>query len=199
MVWLIEIHDPVHWEVILQSRRDCIRQPRVARPTSYPGWHAQHFPQPQRGCITSLQVARRGRTMQPFQGCPRFPPRTQGSSQTRNPGLNDGIPLGFTMERRSLVCFHGDFRSLNGVIHPVIRSFGGKGAKRFEEIGRGLGCFAHWKVSHRAPACEPVAASTALPARAPRNGHTAVRMDWDTRSWEFCENECNPVLPSLAS
>jgi len=32
---------------------------------------------------------------QPFQGCPDRSPSTQGSSPTRNPGLNDGIPLGF--------------------------------------------------------------------------------------------------------
>jgi len=33
---------------------------------------------------------------QPFQGCPRSRCLTQGSSRTRNPGLNYGIPLGFS-------------------------------------------------------------------------------------------------------
>ena len=37
--------------------------------------------------------------MQPFQGCPRALRLTQGSSRTRNPGLSDGIPLGFNHGR----------------------------------------------------------------------------------------------------
>ena len=35
------------------------------------------------------------RVTQPFQGCGLVPGSTQGSSRTRNPGLIDGIPLGF--------------------------------------------------------------------------------------------------------
>lgn len=62
------------------------------------GWRAARLPwvnvgkycQPQRGCIAGRCVV-----MQPFQGCIRVCQLTQGSSQTRNPGLMDGIPLGF--------------------------------------------------------------------------------------------------------
>jgi len=42
----------------------------------------------------------RGATlMQPFPGCGLSRGVTQGSSRTRNPGLSDGIPLGFAVSR----------------------------------------------------------------------------------------------------
>ena len=51
--------------------------------------------QPQRGCIISFLMMVR-RVIQPFQGCAQLVRSTQGSSRTRNPGLSDGIPLGFS-------------------------------------------------------------------------------------------------------
>ena len=76
-----------------ESRRDSITQPRVAR-HELP-WVCVHKTnlQPRRGCIfRSLAPARRDATLS---GLSPFLRRTQGSSRTRNPGLLDGIPLGF--------------------------------------------------------------------------------------------------------
>ncbi len=53
----------------------------------------KHF-QPQRGCISGRRTL-----LQPLQGCFHFGGVTQGSSPTRNPGLMDGIPLGFISSR----------------------------------------------------------------------------------------------------
>jgi hypothetical protein len=52
--------------------------------------------QPQRGCVISSSTMRVRGVMQPFQGCAFSANLTQGSSQSRNPGLIDGIPLGFS-------------------------------------------------------------------------------------------------------
>src|SRR5206468_378184 len=60
------------------------------RATSYPGKSFALRYQPRRGCGLG-----KGAVTQPFQGCPVLTHLTQGSSWTRNPGLNDGIPLGF--------------------------------------------------------------------------------------------------------
>jgi hypothetical protein len=80
-----------------QSRRDCITQPRVA-PQALPWVRVQKTNlQPQRGCIKSFLVASAHRMMQHFQGCCFLAVSTQGSSQARNPGLRDVIPLGFTV------------------------------------------------------------------------------------------------------
>jgi len=54
----------------------------------------QKIIQPQRGCIVCEVIT--PRWMQPFQGCVISRTSTQGSSPTRNPGLKDGIPLGFS-------------------------------------------------------------------------------------------------------
>ena len=62
---------------------------------SYPGYLGQNELQPQRGCIVSFVRVRL--LMQPLQGWTSFVRRTQGSSRTRNPGLIDGIPMGFTV------------------------------------------------------------------------------------------------------
>src|SRR5687768_8235618 len=81
-------------ECFRQSQRDCVTQPRVGAPSPYPGCAAKNVPLPQRGCIISFQTPRT--VTQPFQGCAAILRGTQGSSGTRNPGLSDGIPLGFT-------------------------------------------------------------------------------------------------------
>jgi hypothetical protein len=77
-----------------QSQRDCILQPRVAsrRATLDAGGKN---PQPQRGCIIPSSIVRVGAEMLPFQGSALCTDSAQGSSQARNPGQIDGIPLGF--------------------------------------------------------------------------------------------------------
>jgi len=76
-----------------ESRRDSITQPRVGAPATTLGARRQQVLQPHRGCIVrSLARARWDATLS---GLSLFPRLTQGSSRTRNPGLDDGIPLGF--------------------------------------------------------------------------------------------------------
>ena len=60
----------------------------------------RHDVQPQRGCIIAfLMMVVRG-VMQPLQGSAWLAGSTQGSSRIRNPGLSDGIPLGFPDRNR---------------------------------------------------------------------------------------------------
>jgi hypothetical protein len=92
---------------LIQQRRANGESGRFARSIpkglhrSAQGWPAsaglpwvciQNHPQPQRGCIVLRPGAR---LKQPLQGCGCVGSLTQGSSQARNPGLRDGIPLGF--------------------------------------------------------------------------------------------------------
>ncbi len=87
-----------------QSRRDCIQQPRVASPTSYPGEGTQKVIQPLRGCIRSFQGQWRA-LIQPFQGCSSRPVHPKVAHRTCNPGLSDGIPLGFVKRILATVGF----------------------------------------------------------------------------------------------
>ena len=54
--------------------------------------------------------------MQPFQGSPVLVWQTQGSSRTRNPGLSDGIPLGFV--KTFLILWRNPTRPLAGSFSP---------------------------------------------------------------------------------
>jgi len=76
-----------------ESRRDSIAQPRVGAPAPTLGASRQRILQLQRGC--SLRSLARARWDATLSGLSLFPRLTQGSSRTRNPGLDDGIPLGF--------------------------------------------------------------------------------------------------------
>jgi hypothetical protein len=76
-----------------ESRRDSVSQPRVGAPAPTLGAPRQRILQPQRGC--SLRSLARARWDATLSGLSLFPRLTQGSSRTRNPGLDDGIPLGF--------------------------------------------------------------------------------------------------------
>jgi len=57
--------------------------------------------------------------MQPFQGCSRFVPVTQGSSRTRKPGLIDPIPLGLNEAHcRRRPIFNFQFSIFNSQFRP---------------------------------------------------------------------------------
>src|SRR5437867_5641586 len=93
---------------LLQSQRDCVIQPRVASPTSYPGYGPQIFINPERvvaGFVHGvLHVFGWGATLSGFDFLRDVFPgetRTTGTLFTlrtlvpRNPGLCCRIPLGF--------------------------------------------------------------------------------------------------------
>ena len=78
-----------------QSQRDCIFQPKVGALSAYLGYAANEFFNPNGVASFPLSMIVCALT-QPFQGCALFSHSSQGSSRTRNPGLKDRIPLGFT-------------------------------------------------------------------------------------------------------
>jgi hypothetical protein len=97
-----------------ESRRDSIRQPRVAR-NELP-WVTAHkiTLQPQRGCIVqSLPPRKRDTTPSGLLAVSGW---TQGSSRTRNLGLKDGIPLGFNEGESSFTPRHAS-RSSSVIRH----------------------------------------------------------------------------------
>ena len=72
---------------------------------SYPGSVRGKFPSTLKGLQHDRSRLRRRpptRALQPFQGWTILGPRSQGSSRTRNPGLSDGIPLGFKDDGQEL-------------------------------------------------------------------------------------------------
>ena len=72
------------------------------RGTSYPGYARASVINPER--VASDRRIRMGQTWpQPFQGWRPKPTQAQGSSQARNPGLEDTIPLGLEMRVRCSV------------------------------------------------------------------------------------------------
>lgn len=73
-----------------QSQRDCIIQPRVGATAPTLGLNAKEIHNP--NGVAPLYPIRMNAT--PSELC-LVAEETQGSSQARNPGLNDGIPLGF--------------------------------------------------------------------------------------------------------
>ena len=81
-----------------QSQRDCILQPRVGALATTLGMTSKMILNPN-GVASSLH--RFGHRASTLSGLSVFGRVTQGSSQARNPGLNDGIPLGFKEASRT--------------------------------------------------------------------------------------------------
>ena len=69
------------------------------RVSALPWENVEKIAQPQRGCLV---MGGRGTMRQPRWGCGLCVAATQGSADTRNPGLEDETPLGFIIAIKSI-------------------------------------------------------------------------------------------------